>query len=264
MGIKVSVHGGSTVSLGHNRRDPRFTAKDGHIDKERSSLNVTFLDRSLEDVYDEAFTEAVKDYNKRERHLERKIDPPTGIGYLRRIKQDKRGKKPVYEYICQIGSKEDSIDPQLAVEILSDYWETWQENNPYLIPVGAHLHMDEETPHLHISYVPVVEFERGMRFRNSLNLAFESIMGDYSKSRSETAQVAWQREERKFLAKLCRDVYDIDVDEPKDLRSEEQVRHVPTDDYKRMKELEAELERIRKRRQKKHVTHVTEKGKGGR
>ena len=40
---------------------------------------------------------------------------------------------------------------QLARQILDEYYHGFQERNPNLFVFSAHIHMDEATPHLHIS-----------------------------------------------------------------------------------------------------------------
>lgn len=44
----------------------------------------------------------------------------------------------------------------LAKEILIEYMKNFQKRNPYLHAFSAHLHMDEETPHVHVDFVPAV------------------------------------------------------------------------------------------------------------
>lgn len=34
--------------------------------------------------------------------------------------------------------------------------KNFQKRNPYLHAFSAHLHMDEETPHVHVDFVPAV------------------------------------------------------------------------------------------------------------
>ncbi|MFI3166288.1 MAG: plasmid recombination protein [Bacillota bacterium] len=65
-----------------------------------------------------------------------------------------------------------SENGQLAKEILTDYMQGFQERNENLKVFSAHLHMDEETPHLHIDFVPYITgSKRGMETRVSLKQA---------------------------------------------------------------------------------------------
>ena len=73
----------------------------------------------------------------------------------------------------QIGNKDDmnskSKEGELAKEILIDYMQDFQKRNPNLYVFSAHLHMDEETPHIHIDFVPFIRnSKRGLDTRVSL------------------------------------------------------------------------------------------------
>ena len=49
------------------------------------------------------------------------------------------------------------------------YVEGFEERNPNLKLIGAYIHMDEASPHLHLDYVPVAHgYSRGLETRNSL------------------------------------------------------------------------------------------------
>ena len=63
----------------------------------------------------------------------------------------------------QIGNKDDmnskSKEGELAKEILIDYMQDFQKRNPNLYVFSANLHMDEETPHIHIDFVPFIPLQ---------------------------------------------------------------------------------------------------------
>ena len=62
-----------------------------------------------------------------------------------------------------------SEEGQLAKQILIDFMADFQSRNPNLHVFSAHLHMDEETPHIHIDFVPVITgSKRGLDTRVSL------------------------------------------------------------------------------------------------
>lgn len=62
-----------------------------------------------------------------------------------------------------------SADGELAKKILSEFMQTFQDRNPNLHVFSAHLHMDEETPHLHVDFVPFTQnSKRGLDTRVSL------------------------------------------------------------------------------------------------
>lgn len=61
-----------------------------------------------------------------------------------------------------------SENGELAKNILDDFMSEFQNRNPNLRVFSVHLHMDEETPHLHIDFVPFTSgSKRGMDTRVS-------------------------------------------------------------------------------------------------
>ena len=73
-----------------------------------------------------------------------------------------------------------SEDGLLAKRILTEFMDEFQDRNPNLYVFSAHLHMDEETPHLHIDFVPYITgSKRGLDTRASLKsaLAAEGFTG---------------------------------------------------------------------------------------
>ena len=62
-----------------------------------------------------------------------------------------------------------SNEGQLAKEILCEFMEQFQKRNPNLFVFSSHLHMDEQTPHIHIDFVPFIcNSKRGLDTRVSL------------------------------------------------------------------------------------------------
>ena len=70
-----------------------------------------------------------------------------------------------HEVILQIGNKDDmnakSDEGQLAREILIKFIDEFQKRNPNFYVFSAHLHMDEETPHIHIDFVHFIHNSPG-------------------------------------------------------------------------------------------------------
>ena len=162
-------------SVNHNTR--AFSAKN--VDKERSRDNVEFCHKDIKAVYHELFDEALERYNAKQKRSDRKID-----NYYEKIRQGKQ-EKLFYEVIFQIGNRDDmnarSEEGQLAKQILIDFMADFQSRNPNLHVFSAHLHMDEETPHIHIDFVPVITgSKRGLSTRVSLKqaLADQGITGE--------------------------------------------------------------------------------------
>ena len=161
-------------SVNHNTR--AFTAKN--VDKNRSADNVEFCQEDIKQVYHKLFDEALERYNAKQKRKDRMID-----NYYEKIRRGKQ-EKLFHEVIFQIGNKDDmnakSEEGLLAKRILTEFMDEFQARNPYLYVFSAHLHMDEETPHLHIDFVPYITgSKRGLDTRVSLKsaLAEEGFTG---------------------------------------------------------------------------------------
>ena len=55
----ISTHNGSTLSQGHNRRDIKYTSKDGHI-RENGHIEI-WKDEPLREAYERIFSDAQKE-----------------------------------------------------------------------------------------------------------------------------------------------------------------------------------------------------------
>lgn len=181
-------------SVNHNTR--AFTAKN--VDKSRSVDNVEFCQEDIKQVYHKLFDEALERYNAKQKRKDRMIDD-----YYEKIRRGKQGKL-FHEVIFQIGNKDDmnakSEDGLLAKRILTEFMDEFQARNPYLYVFSAHLHMDEETPHLNIDFVPYITgSKRGLDTRVSLKsaLAAEGFTGG---TRGATELNQWIASEKQELA----------------------------------------------------------------
>ena len=150
-------------SVNHNTR--AFTAKN--VDKERSRNNVEFCHSDIRAVYHQLFDVALERYNAKQKRNERKIE-----NYYEKIRQGKQ-EKLFHEVIFQIGNKDDmnarDWKGHVAKVILTEFMADFQDRNPNLRVLSAHLHMDEETPHVHIDFVPFIHnSKRGLDTRVSL------------------------------------------------------------------------------------------------
>ena len=221
----ISFHNGSNWSRGHNIRDERYTSKQEHINSSLSANNIIVCDVPVRQAYEEIFRQAVQEYNDRQTRKDRKIDC-----YYDKIKQDKR-KHPVYECIVQIGDRNDTgNNAELEKQALIRYAQKWAERNPNLHLIGAYIHCDEPdgTVHLHCDYIPVAECSRGMRIQNSLDKALRQ-QGLQSVNINQTAQMAWQTQERNALMSICQEL-NIDVQLNQERTKGRQ--HLSTAEYK--------------------------------
>lgn len=184
-------------SVSHNTRT--FSAKN--VDQERSRYNVEFCHSDIKEVYHKLFDDALGRYNAKQKWSDRKIDD-----YYEKIRQGKQ-EKLFHEVIFQIGNKDDtnakSDEGQLAKEILTEFMEDFQKRNSNLHVFSAHLHMDEETPHIHIDFVPFIHnSQRGLDTRVTLKgaLAEQGFKGG---TRSATEWNQWIESEKQEFSKVA-------------------------------------------------------------
>ena len=181
-------------SVNHNTR--AFTAKN--VDKNRSADNVEFCQEDIKQVYHKLFDEARGRYNAKQKRKDRMID-----NYYEKIRRGKQ-EKLFHEVIFQIGNKDDmnakNEDGLLAKRILTEFMDEFQARNPNLYVFSAHLHMDEETPHLHIDFVPYITgSKRGLDTRVSLKSAL-AAEGFICGTRGATELNKWIASEKQELA----------------------------------------------------------------
>ena len=90
----------------------------------------------------------------------------------------------------------------MAKEILSKFMEQFQKRNPNLFVFSSHLHMDEQTPHIHIDFVPFIRnSKRGLDTRVSLKGAL-SEQGFKGGARGMTEWNEWIEAEKQELSKV--------------------------------------------------------------
>lgn len=219
---------------GHNRRDA-VTLKEEHIDHD--GIHETWIDQDIKQFYKDIFSDAVEQFNVRNRqagHTERNID-----NYLSNVINDEK-KHAVYETIIQIGNKEQCPIESTCREVLKDYLEQFIENNPTMHVIGAYYHADEETPHLHLDYVPVAtELSRGMHTQNSHNKAIEQLGID--KGKYKNLAHAFQERERNRLEQVCKE-HGLDIQRG---ICTDKRRHMEQDLYKLQQGLDRTLEHVK-------------------
>lgn len=177
-------------SLNHNNRT--FIADN--VDKNRTHLNTEFKNEDIKEAYHKLFDEALMKYNSKQKRTDRIIDD-----YYEKIRTGKQ-EKLFHEIVVQIGSKDTmnakSSNGKLAQKILTEYMESFISRNSNLYVFSAHLHMDEETPHLHIDFIPfTTNSNRGLETRVSLKKAMEK-QGFIGKGRQETELHLWIEDEK--------------------------------------------------------------------
>ena len=195
-------------SLMHNRRGYEKIGRPipDNINPDLSKDNITLVDKELRQAYREIFGEALDQYNSKQKRADRRIED-----YYDHIQKSRNGEKLFYEDVVQWGSMEDFTDTetrQKAKNALVEYASTFEDRNPNLRLVGAYIHMDEASPHLHIDYIPVARcYSRGMMARNSLDRAMKEMgFVPEKENRKNNATKLWKERERKVFGEMCRGV----------------------------------------------------------
>lgn len=248
MKYSVSVHNGSKCNVSHNNRDKESIYTQRHIRKAKDGGEFEiWKSEKLKDTYDFIFGEAVADYNENQKRNDRKIK-----NYFDKIesgKDKKNNPKLAYELIVSIGNMEHCIeDKELNKKILKEYFEKWAQRNPNLKLFNVTYHNDEiGVPHIHIDYVPVAHYNKGLKIRNSLNRALNE-QGFEDDSFSNTPIIRWQKSEQQELMKIC-STYGVDTEILKSSKRE----HLEKEEYIAMKKketLEKDINNLKEQNEK--------------
>lgn len=216
-------HNDKLMNLKHNNRafDEREWGQttNKHINRELSKYNTTFIREPIEQAYEKAFGEALKEYNEKQTKKNRRID-----NYYEFIKEkvDKaKGKKGNTTYnlqdevILTIGNKEmwDNIhqsfhdhykDPEKAEEafiqykkqesdaIFKEFLDEFQAKHKHLYVFNAVAHYDEKgAPHLHMNFFGMAEgMKFGLRLQPRTTRAIaQDLDGDFYEKMQATNKV---------------------------------------------------------------------------
>ena len=172
-------------SIGHNTR--RFIADN--VDASRTKNNITLIHEDIKQAYHKLFDKALKEYNAKQKRKDRQIK-----SYYDKISRSKQ-EKLFYEVIVQIGNRDDtgvgSSSAEVATWVLKDYVKKFQLRNLQLYVIGAYIHLDEETPHLHLNFIPWVSgCKRGLETKTSLKAAL-ATRGFVSEGKGNTEWRQW-------------------------------------------------------------------------
>lgn len=198
-------------SLKHNIRDysqeERAIHKNIHFEK--IDQNIVFVHKDIKEAYEEIFGDYVREYNAKQKRNDRKIK---NDDYLAKIENSKNGEHTFYEDVLQWGTSSDFYDSETrekAKHALIKYIETFEERNPNLKLIGAYIHMDEASPHLHFDYIPVATgYKTGLPIRNSLSKAMEQMgyIVENGASKKNNQTMLWKDAERKYFASICEEL----------------------------------------------------------
>ena len=244
---KTISHCQGKGSLTHNKR----TFRAANVDTSRTKDNVVFVDQPIDKAYNEVFGAAVERYNAKQKRADRRIStsyfehafnrktPPPYVV----ISADKR--KSFYEDVVMIGTKDDtcvgSPDGQIAAECLTEYVKGFAARNPNFHVFFSALHLDERTPHLHIDYIPIGHYKKGVDTQNGLAQALKEMGYGTDKD----AINRWRLAERAVLEQICKE-HGIEISAPEKSRGS-----LTVEQYKEYAELKAKADN-----QRQEVEHL--------
>lgn len=210
------------LSLVKNYRKLSKKDQQSFLSKYDPNLQVA-LKKMIALEKDKSVADISKDLTKA-RHAE-----TLGEAYYKKVKASKQ-QEPVTELLFQVGSAEDfnqmkngKIDQTLdrrdpsgiwqrSADVLERFYKGFKKRNPNLVPVSASIHMDENSPHLHLQVVPVAEQTKttargktrrnGLRLKTSFNGALENEGFKRDKKDRSKAFSEWQQIEQQELAKV--------------------------------------------------------------
>ena len=236
MGETISVASGR-VALAHDSR----LHMPSNADKGMSKYN-TYIKTcdNLHEEFNRVFEEEVSRYNLTQKRSDRKIKD-----YYEEITRSDRKEKPCYEYVFQIGNKfsnPTTVDDKgqgywyptfeldhkgkphrtgyahrggqrtwghlakKSEEILKEFAQEFEQRFPQFKVVSSVVHMDEQTPHLHIAFIPIAHgYKQKMKTRCSLTKALRQMGFDNSDAKN-LAVTQWKHKceeliEEKMLAR---------------------------------------------------------------
>ena len=201
----------------HNLRNYGEGKLPSNIDVTRTDQNIVWKDETITHAYHRIFDDAIAEYNAKQRRKDRQIKD-----YRTHILNSKNGEKEFYEDVLQWGKQEDFIEHpewrEIAKQSLIEYIEGFEDRNPGLELIGAYIHMDEASPHMHFDYIPVAEgYKTGVQKRNSLDRAMRNLIAvrtgseysprpdekDASGKCTDNATKQWKEMERAHFKKIC-------------------------------------------------------------
>lgn len=195
-------------SIQHNNR--KFETPN--IDCSRVKDNIIYVKQDIKEAYQQIFGKSVEEYNARQKKKCRRIND-----YYEKIRQSKNGEELFHEVVVQVGDMTDSgygtDDFNKCRQVLDNYMRDFIERNSHIHVFNAVMHLDEQTPHLHISFIPIGEgYKTGMNVRNSLNKSMEAYsVGD------KVGILGWYERERAVLTE-CANRYGIEITQKNERR----------------------------------------------
>lgn len=206
---------GKTLSFGKGKGNIRHNNREfvtDNVDRDRIADNITYVKQDLRDAYAECFQASIDEYNSRQTRNDRMKSLDGYMDEIKRNQANKNGEKLFYEQVVGIGDMYDSgiiskpEEAEKCKEVLDHYAREFQQRNPNLHVFNMVLHMDEQTPHLHIDYIPRAEgYKQGLQVRNSLSKALENQGLKSARQQKDNNTISWQNRERSHISDLCKE-----------------------------------------------------------
>lgn len=212
-----------SVTKGYGNQKHNMRTQERHpvnVDANRTVDNIVLRNDNIRDAYKSLFNESVSEYNARQNRADRKIKD-----YYSKIANSKK-EKLFHELVVQVGNKDEHPPKELTEEIYRDFLKDFEQGNPQMKVVGAYIHNDESTPHMHLDYIPVAEYTRGQSKRVSNDKAIRQMgYEDWQ---------AWKDAQMANLEEICLN-HGISR-----LVMHDNSRHVSVKTYKNMQKLASE------------------------
>lgn len=182
----------------HNNRVPESIRGKDHIDP--LGVHESWIDEAAKDAYERIFGESTRRYNARQTRKDRQYR-----SYMTELKRDGRGQKLVHEMVVQIGNIYNAPDTETGHQIFREFVDGWPERNPNLALIGAYYHADEQTPHVHMDFIPIAHgYKRGQDILAGFFKALreQGVLASEGNSR----KTQWVQNESQALEDICPDM----------------------------------------------------------
>ncbi|WP_261014814.1 hypothetical protein [Streptococcus mitis] len=226
--ISLSVtHSDNKINVKHNNRD--FEEREwghttnSHINRDLSKYNTSFIQQDIKEAYQEAFGEALAEYNEKQKRKYLKIpdyyEYIKGLNDQHKTKESKGGKATTkynlqdeiiitignkaywddmhYRTISSINDKEEAerifieYKKKQSDEIFREFLKDFQAKHKHLHVFNAIAHYDEAgAPHMHLTFFGKAEgLKKGLRLQPRTTRAVaQDLDGDFYQKMLESDQ----------------------------------------------------------------------------
>ncbi|OIK96594.1 hypothetical protein ATW86_10305 [Oenococcus oeni] len=226
----------------------------GNVDHSKTEQNIVLISKTKKEVATKLLGSFIKTHDEKQKREARKyktVDNFLEKQFLinrRKAKNWKgKGDRDCAQLIVQIGQAGDNLDRNKLATVLQDFGNKMVNVLGKRV-VAASVHMDEQTPHLQIDYLPIFKDKRAS-FRIGNSGMFRQITKNGNgREAFKMFRTATTNEMKKSLKK---NYPEIEIEKSKNLRLEElekQVKELKRQGYdirRPEQTIERELERTR-------------------